>query len=423
MKRFALPVLFALCPALLLAARLEARLEARLTVRIFPQDAKIAVISANSGRTNRLANGSSVDLAAGSYVVTAQAPGYLTSRFPVTVSNRSVSISDRLIKDYAGLEFVARVPVSAQPKSVVWLDDRRFIVNLLNGSGIEVFDFTNHLRTYKFSAKWCRESGFVEGLVDAAQNEFYVSQMTTGMFHVFNLATLAYKTNYSTRGTWTKVIAEDAKYLYMSNWLSKDVTVFDRFTKEFVARVKLVATPRGMAFSPDGKYLYVAIFDDALLQKIDLSTFKVVKNIRLAPGGGNARHIVPDPAKGLFYVSDMGRDCIYKFDTASDKVVAEVKVFNNPNTICLSADRTRLFVSCRGPNGSNGYLNKGEVFGRVYVVNTVTMKVEDWVWGGNQPTGLEVSPDGRWLVFSNFLDYTLEFYRIHTGMTRTVYGD
>ncbi len=414
MKHFLTVLIF-----LIAAARLYA---VRLSAKFFPEDTKIAVTG--GALTNRaVVNGGSLELAPGTYVLEASASGYLAARFSLAVSNRSVKIEDRLVKDYAGLEFVARVPVSAQPKSIVWLDDRRFIVNLLNGFGIEVFDFTNHVRLYKFSEKWCPQSGFVEGLVDAAQNEFYVSQMTTGRFHVFSLDTLEYKTNYSTRGTWTKVIAGDSRYLYMSNWLSDDVTVFDRFTKAFVAKVKLAGIPRGMAVSPDEKYLYVAIFDDSLLQKIDLSNFKVVKDIRLSWRHGAARHIVTDPARNLLYVSDMGLDCVFKFDMKTDTVLTNVKVFNNPNTICLSHDRTRLFVSCRGPNGPNGYLNKGDIPGRVYVIRTDTMQVEDWVWGGNQPTGLDVSPDGRYLVFSNFLDYTLEFYRIHSGMTNYVYGD
>ena len=34
----------------------------------------------------------------------------------------------------------------------------------------------------------------------------------------------------------------------------------------------------------------------------------------------------------------------------------------------------------------------------------------DWAWGRNQPTGLAVSPDGRTVAFSNFLDDEIELY-------------
>jgi DNA-binding beta-propeller fold protein YncE len=34
----------------------------------------------------------------------------------------------------------------------------------------------------------------------------------------------------------------------------------------------------------------------------------------------------------------------------------------------------------------------------------------DWTWGRNQPTGLAVSPDGRSVAFSNFLDDDIEVY-------------
>jgi len=34
------------------------------------------------------------------------------------------------------------------------------------------------------------------------------------------------------------------------------------------------------------------------------------------------------------------------------------------------------------------------------------------IWGRNQPTGLALSPDGKFLVFTDFLDQNLELYRI-----------
>jgi hypothetical protein len=43
-------------------------------------------------------------------------------------------------------------------------------------------------------------------------------------------------------------------------------------------------------------------------------------------------------------------------------------------------------------------------------VDTETRAVVDWTWGKNQPTGLAVSPDGRAIAFSNFLDDQGEVY-------------
>jgi DNA-binding beta-propeller fold protein YncE len=46
------------------------------------------------------------------------------------------------------------------------------------------------------------------------------------------------------------------------------------------------------------------------------------------------------------------------------------------------------------------------------IFDTNSGKLVDAIIGGNQPTALGVSPDGKVLVFSDFLDGILEFYQI-----------
>jgi DNA-binding beta-propeller fold protein YncE len=127
---------------------------------------------------------------------------------------------------------------------------------------------------------------------------------------------------------------------------------------------------------------------------------------------GSKRHIVKDSRRGLLYVSDMARDIIEVYDLRDDSLIASVAVGAKPNTIELSPDGRLLYVSCRGPNNPDkGYLYKGYEFGRVYVVDAETLSVREWWEGGNQPTGLDVSADGRLVVFSDFLDDRLRVYR------------
>jgi sugar lactone lactonase YvrE len=45
-------------------------------------------------------------------------------------------------------------------------------------------------------------------------------------------------------------------------------------------------------------------------------------------------------------------------------------------------------------------------------VDAASLEVVFRQWGGNQPTGLAVSPDGRRLVFTDFLDRRVEAYDI-----------
>jgi DNA-binding beta-propeller fold protein YncE len=130
----------------------------------------------------------------------------------------------------------------------------------------------------------------------------------------------------------------------------------------------------------------------------------------LSFGEGAMRHAVLHPTLGELYVSDMLRGRILVVDTAKENLLAEVKVDRNLNTIALSPDGRFLFVSSRGPNNPEDYTKKGPAFGTVSCIDVERRAVVDWTWGRNQPTGLAVSPDGRTVAFSNFLDDEIEVY-------------
>jgi DNA-binding beta-propeller fold protein YncE len=128
--------------------------------------------------------------------------------------------------------------------------------------------------------------------------------------------------------------------------------------------------------------------------------------------GGAPRHIVVDSDDQYAYVSDMGIGSIWVYDLAENTIAGRVAVWYNANTIDLSPDDRYLYVSTRGPNNPLGYRYRSLRDGRIYVVRTADRRVTEVIPGTNQPTGLDVSPDGRLLAFSNFQDNTVELYRI-----------
>jgi DNA-binding beta-propeller fold protein YncE len=86
------------------------------------------------------------------------------------------------------------------------------------------------------------------------------------------------------------------------------------------------------------------------------------------------------------------------------------------NTIAFGPDGRYLFVSVRGRNNPESYLIPGPEFGRILVLDPETLETVHEVYGRHQPTGLAVSPDGRYLVTTDFLDDNVALYRI--GPTR-----
>ncbi len=330
-----------------------------------------------------------------------------------------LSRGDSSVREYklerlnTDLVFSGFLPTGSQPKSVRFSPDGRYVVAaLLDGGGIDVYDMKN-LRVRKkirLPSGYSGRKGFVESLFLKRAGELWISQMTTGMIHVFDSTTFAYLMSFSVKGAWPKVLTagKDERRVFVSNWESRTVSVIDTASHTVSDTYRIPGIPRGMGVSPDGRYLYVAVYSGGKVVKIDTDKGGIVKKINL--GDGAPRHIVVAENSGRIYVSDMYYGNVAVIDSGSDRVVNIFHVGSNLNTIALSRDERYLFISSRGKNSRYGYLHKGPVFGKIFVYDTVLKRIVDWTWGGNQPTGLDVSPDGRTVVFSDFLDSRLEIY-------------
>ncbi len=312
------------------------------------------------------------------------------------------------------LIFDSFIQTGSQPKSVCFSPSGKYIVTaLLTGSGIEVFytDGYRKVRGVALPQRYSGKKGFVEMLFIKRLHELWVSQMTTGMIHVFDSRNFSYKMSFSSRGRWPKVITTDGKEqrAFVSNWESHTVSVINIEKHSVIKSINVPGIPRGMAVTPDNRFLYVAIYSGGSLVKIDLASLKIVKEIFL--GRGTPRHLVIGKKSGTLYVSDMYRGTVLFLDIRTDRILRAVYAGSNINTIVLSPNERYLFISSRGKNNVNGYLQKGPVFGKIYVYDTRKSSFVDWTWGGNQPTGLAVSPTGKIVAFSDFLDHRIEFYR------------
>jgi DNA-binding beta-propeller fold protein YncE len=255
-------------------------------------------------------------------------------------------------------------------------------------------------------------AGFVAAFTDAKRQELWVSNMEENKVHIFDLDTLDYKTSIGTEGIFPKVIVQspNGDMTAVSNWISRDISVFDSQTKELLCRIPVGGTPRGMAFSPNGAVLYAAIFDEPVIALVDMTQNKVTSRYRLYEGEGAARHVICH--NGKLYVSDMYRGTVNILNASTGALLASRRIGPNINTIVLSPDGRRLFVSSRGRNNPRDYTKPGPELGAIYILKADDLSPEERIWGRNQPTGLAVSPDGKYMVFTDFLDANLELYMI-----------
>ena len=319
----------------------------------------------------------------------------------------------KLENENAIAQLVREYKTGIQPKSAYFSPDgQTLFVPLLGQHGVDVFSRTGDYLKYekRLTVPGSREAGFVEAMCDSRRREMWVSNMMENKVHIFDLDTLEFKTSLHTGGVFPKVITQspDGKITAASNWLSMDICVFDSDTKERLRLIPAGGTPRGMAFSPDSKFLYAAIYDEALVLVIDMTENKIIKRFRLYPGAGAARHVIYFDNK--LYVSDMLRGTVNILDADTGAVLHSRRIGLNINTITLTPDGKYIFASSRGQNHPEDYTRPGPDFGAVYMLSAEDLSLQEKIWGRNQPTGLAVSPDGKLLVFTDFLDANLELY-------------
>lgn len=306
-----------------------------------------------------------------------------------------------------------------RPKSVTFLDARRVVVPLLEDRGVDIINIETGITTrIQPPRKWSKDIGFVETMVLKKYNELWISQMVPNRIHIFDLKTLIYKQTIQIKGHRGKVMVFDPtrNRVYYTNWDSRDISVINPETKEQLFKLKPQGVPRNLCLTDDYKYLYVAQFGhkhdkdwNGSVAKISLDSMQLVRKIG---NHGCKRHIVKITSRNLLFVSDMLTTTVDVYDMRTDRKINSIRVYSHPNTIVLSHDKRLLYVSCRGKNNPVDYRLKSNDMGRIYVIDTETQKIVEYWEGGNQPTGLDLSSDGKYLVSSNFLDNEIRVYEI-----------
>ncbi|MBN2739077.1 MAG: YncE family protein [Spirochaetales bacterium] len=308
-------------------------------------------------------------------------------------------------------------PCDTWPKQVIFTPDSRYIyITLLEGFGFQIFD-TQKMRIINYIRiePYAKYRNFVEGIFIEEKKTFLCSQMATS--RVFEFDVRDYENpkllrEIKTKGSWSKVIEYNRvlNQLAVSNWLSNDVSIIDYDSGEIITKLSKIPAPRGLIYRDDGKYLFVLSFDGGFIEKYDTHTWKVVGRVYKPVAA--MRHGVLTKNQKRLWVTNMTHSEVYEIDTDKFEILKSLSVFDKTNTIDLGKNDLYAFVSCRGPNNEIDYTLPSPESGKVMIIDTLSSKIIGEIRGGNQPTGLDVSPDNRFLCFSNFQDNSIELYEL-----------
>ena len=184
------------------------------------------------------------------------AEGYRDKTVSFNCDRNGLILEGKLEKIDSPLQKIGTINTGYCPKAVEFTPDGKYIVTtLLEGPGIQVFSATTleQIDVDPVPAEYAAKKGFVEVAFVESLHEMWVSQMTTGLIHVYDYRDFSYKLSMQGYGTWSKVItiSNDETRAYLSNWVSNDVSVFDIPNHKYLNRLHIGGTPRGMAVSED----------------------------------------------------------------------------------------------------------------------------------------------------------------------------
>lgn len=352
-------------------------------------------------------------LHSGYQVLTLRAEGY-TPKWLHIRGNGTLRVDEKLERLDALLRPRGEIGTGAQPKGVAFAPDgRTLVVTTLSDNGIDLYrtEPLEHLARVELPPGGGGAEGFVEAQFLSKRRELWVSQMSTDQVHLLSTVDYRYITSVATGGRWPKVMVSDPeeRRLFVSNWYDQNVGVIDLEERRLLENIDVPGVPRGMVVSPDGRSLYVALFEGGDLIHVEISDPEYPIR-RIEVGDGALRHLVLSGDGERLYISDMYYGSVILFDLRREEVVRRRRLGANINTIDLSPGEEYLLVSERGRNNPEDYRRRGPHFGRIFLCDPVSLETVSWIWGRNQPTGLDISPDGRYLAFTDFMDDNLELY-------------
>ena len=394
----ALPLLF----GLLGLASLSAQDLVSVTFKAFPPEYELF---ARGDRLTYSLRGDGLrtyQLPVGALRVNLAAEGSRPLSLNLDVKPGMAAIQAKLEPREGPLTQVGEVATGRAPRSVAFSPDGKVVfVALLGEPGVDVYSVPSLKKLKRLVAPEGTQSGFTDVLT--LGTELWAVQ-NDGRIHVFDTTTLSFKDSKDLTGGGNAYLTDlGGGRVAVVNWDNGQMVTVDVSTRKPLASLATTASLRGFTFRQGTGY--ASFFDRGQVAVIDGATWKL-KASWLA---GKAPRPLATLGK-LLFVGDMGSAQVLILDAATGKSVGAAAVPSNPHEMVASKDL--VAVASRGRNNAADYQQPGPEYGKVTLFDAKGSVVAS-VWGRNQPTGLALSADGRYLAFTDYLDNNLELYRIN----------
>jgi YVTN family beta-propeller protein len=217
----------------------------------------------------------------------------------------------------------------------------------------------------------------------------YVTDLGTG-----DLAELGQATVNAGKSLHGIAFSPDGKRVYVGDIAASRVVAFDvtGAKPRQVQSITVGLSPVHFAFTQGGRYVYVTNFGGASLSIVDTTSGKVIATIQ-TPAGPHG--LVASPDGKRIYVACLNGQALAVIDTTTNTLTQTLPLPDNAHPYSVVSDKTGRYL----------YVTDNFI-GRVLVVDTTKLQhpAQAVVGGGKagqQPVLLAISPDGKRLYVTN----------------------
>lgn len=172
----------------------------------------------------------------------------------------------------------------------------------------------------------------------------------------------------------------DARFLYVANEGSNDVSVIDIAANMEIKKIPVGVTPVQVNMRPDGRFVYAVNQDSASISIIDTATNTVVNTVTV---GNRPNQFAIDPPQRRAYIPNTASNSLTIFDLTTNSVLSSLALPGaSPVVVNFSADGQTIFVVMNG----SASINVVTLLGPPRVSRTIAV--------GAQPTDVAVTFDG-----------------------------
>jgi YVTN family beta-propeller protein len=180
-------------------------------------------------------------------------------------------------------------------------------------------------------------------------------------------------------------VPRGTKKLYVGNESSNDVSVISLARREVVATIPVGSRPHHMHASKDGTRVYVAEFGTNKIGVIDTMTDSLIAEWATGPTTERTHAPAPTHDGRTLYAVNSGANNLVALDARTGAIEWSMPTGANPSELMVAHDGVTGYLSVR---------NEDEV----HVLDLRGRRIVREVQVGDQPDTLQLSPDERFLV-------------------------